>query len=64
MFTHTNLVMLGVATLICMSVLHDAFASPRLQKIAAPQMAFPAAPQNAQRHLFTGTVFRAASIGY
>ena len=62
MFTHTHLVMLGVATLVCMSVLHDAFASPRLAKMAAP-VAFPA-PQNAQRHLFTGTVFRAASIGY
>jgi len=64
MFAHTRLITLGVATLICASVLHDAFASPRLQKIAAPQVAFQVAPQNAQRHLFTGTVFRAASIGY
>jgi hypothetical protein len=64
MLAHTRLIALGVATLICVSILHDAFAATRPQKLTAAPVSFPDAPQNAQRHLFTGTAFRAASIGY
>lgn len=64
MFAHTQLILLSVAALICVSCLHDAVARTRASKPAPLPVAIIAGPQSAQVHLFTGTTFRAASIGY
>jgi hypothetical protein len=64
MFSHARLILLGVAALISVSCLHDAFAGTRASKPAPLPVAIITGPQSAQVHLFTGTTFRAASIGY